>query len=74
MNSEETGYRAAALLDKLMTGRRPPKRLPEIRPAGVIIRRSTDVLATEIGTLSEQSGSFATTPAVHSAFPMLRTM
>ena len=47
MNSEETGYRAAALLDKLMTGRRPPKRLPEIRPAGVIIRRSTDVLATE---------------------------
>jgi LacI family transcriptional regulator len=47
MNSEETGYRAAALLDKLMTGRRPPKRLPEIRPAGVIVRRSTDVLATE---------------------------
>ena len=47
LNSEETGYRAAALLDKLMAGKRPPKRLPEIRPAGVIVRRSSDILATD---------------------------
>lgn len=46
VNSEETGYQAAALLDRLMDGKRPPKRLPEIRPAGVIVRCSTDVLAT----------------------------
>jgi LacI family transcriptional regulator len=46
VNSEETGYRAAALLDRMMDGKRPPKRLPEIAPAGVIVRRSTDVLAT----------------------------
>ena len=46
VNSEETGYQAAALLDRLMDGKRPPKRLPEIKPGGVIIRRSTDVLAT----------------------------
>ena len=46
INSEETGYQAAVLLDEMMDGKRPPKRLPEIEPAGVIVRRSTDVLAT----------------------------
>lgn len=46
VNSEQTGYQAAALLDRLMDGKRPPKRIPEIRPAGVIVRCSTDVLAT----------------------------
>jgi LacI family transcriptional regulator len=49
INSEETGYRAAALLDRLMDGKPPPQRLPEIAPAGVIVRRSTDVLATDDG-------------------------
>jgi LacI family transcriptional regulator len=47
INSEETGYQAAALLDRLMDGRPAPQRLPEIAPAGVIVRRSTDVLATD---------------------------
>jgi len=47
VNSEETGYQAAALLDRLMDGKRPPKRISEIKPAGVIVRRSTDVLATD---------------------------
>jgi len=47
INSEETGYQAAALLDRLMDGKPPPKRLPKIAPAGVIVRRSTDVLATD---------------------------
>jgi LacI family transcriptional regulator len=47
INSEETGYQAAALLDQMMGGKRPPARLPEIEPAGVIVRRSTDVLATQ---------------------------
>lgn len=47
INSEETGYQAAALLDRLMDGKPPPQRLPEIAPAGVIVRRSTDVLATD---------------------------
>ena len=46
VNSEETGYRAAALLDRLMDGKRSPKRIPEIKPLRVIVRRSTDVLAT----------------------------
>lgn len=47
VNSEETGYRAAALLDRMMAGGSAPKRIAEIKPAGVIVRRSTDVLATE---------------------------
>lgn len=47
LNSEQTGYEAAALLDRMMNGKRPPKRLPEIAPAGVVVRRSTDVLATD---------------------------
>ena len=47
LNSEQTGYQAAALLDRMMKGKRPPRHLPEIAPAGVVVRRSTDVLATD---------------------------
>ncbi|MBP7937362.1 MAG: DNA-binding transcriptional regulator [Phycisphaerae bacterium] len=47
INSEETGYKAAALLDRMMSGRKPPRRMPEIRPSAVVARQSTDVLATD---------------------------
>ena len=47
LNSERAGYEAAALLDRLMAGKSLPKRLPEIKPLGVMARRSTDVLATD---------------------------
>ena len=47
VNSEETGYQAAALLDRMMNGKSPPKRLPQIAPTGVVVRRSTEVLATD---------------------------
>lgn len=53
INSEETGYRAAALLDRLMSGRKPPKRLPQTRPRGVITRRSTSVLAIDDADVAE---------------------
>ena len=46
LNSEQVGYEAAALLDRLMTGKRTAKRLPEITPLRVVTRESTDVLAT----------------------------
>ena len=49
INSHETGYQAAALLDRMMKGRKPPKKLPQIDPGEVVIRRSTDVLATSDG-------------------------
>ena len=47
LDSEQVGYRAAALLDQLMAGRRPPKRLPEVKPLRIVARQSTDVLATD---------------------------
>jgi len=47
VDSEQTGYQAALLLDRMMDGKRPPKRIAETPPAGVVTRRSTDVLATD---------------------------
>jgi len=47
LNSERVGYEAAALLERLMAGKRPPKRLPEIEPLGIVSRRSTDVYASD---------------------------
>lgn len=44
-NLERLGYEAAALLDRLMDGRRKPARTLEIPPAGVTVRRSTDIIA-----------------------------
>ena len=46
-NSWREGYEAAALLDRLMAGRRPPKRDILIPPEGVVARRSTDMAAIE---------------------------
>jgi len=39
------GYAAAAMLDSLLRGERPPKAPPIIPPRGVSVRASTDVLA-----------------------------
>jgi LacI family transcriptional regulator len=47
VNSEQVGYRAAELLDRLMDGNAAPKRPILIRPLGITARRSTEVLAIE---------------------------
>lgn len=47
MNAERIGYEAAALLERLMAGRRAPGRIRPVMPRGIITRRSTDVLAVE---------------------------
>ena len=47
INSEETGFFAAKLLDSLMRGRKIPARLPQIVPGEVVARRSTDVIAID---------------------------
>ena len=44
-NYERQGYEAAALLDQLMNGRKPPSGPTIVPPRGVIMRRSTDILA-----------------------------
>ena len=47
LNLERIGCEAAALLDRLMSGRPAPKRPKEIGPRGVVVRHSTDVVAVE---------------------------
>ena len=46
-NAQRIGYEAAALLDRLMAGARPPTQ-PLLLPPGIVVaRESTDVLATD---------------------------
>lgn len=45
-NEEEVGYQAAALLDRLMSGKAPAPAPVLIQPTHVVVRRSTDTLAT----------------------------
>jgi LacI family transcriptional regulator len=44
LNPMKVGYEAAALLDRMMRGKPPPKGRILIPPLGVVMRRSTDVL------------------------------
>lgn len=46
-NTRRIGYEAAALLDQLMAGQRPPRATLFIAPLGIVTRHSTDVLAIE---------------------------
>jgi LacI family transcriptional regulator len=46
-NAQRIGYEAAALLDRLMAGARPPTEPLLLPPGGVVVRASTDVLATD---------------------------
>jgi LacI family transcriptional regulator len=47
LNCERIGYEAAALLARLLTGRRAKPGKRYIEPCGIVTRRSTDVLAIE---------------------------
>jgi len=46
-NLERQGYEGAALLDRMMAGEKRPTKPIRIPPAGVITRKSSDVLAVE---------------------------
>lgn len=46
-NAHRTGYEAAALLNRLMSGKRVAERAHLIAPIGVAARQSTDVLAVD---------------------------
>jgi LacI family transcriptional regulator len=52
-SSEQIGYQAAALLDRLMTGKRPLAEPILIEPTGVTARRSTDTLAIDNPALAQ---------------------
>ena len=44
---EGMAYRAAALLDLLMDGKKPPVKIPRIKPTGIVTRRSTEIMDVE---------------------------
>lgn len=44
---EGMAYQAAALLDRLMAGKKPPTEMLRVKPKGVVTRRSTDVVAMD---------------------------
>ena len=44
-NRELIGFKGAELLDSLMRGGKPPKKVIRIKPDGVIVRQSSDVVA-----------------------------
>ncbi len=50
-NLARGGYEAAALLDRMMSGQRPPKRPILVPPLGVVVRRSTEVIAVSDPTV-----------------------
>ena len=52
-SSEQSGYQAAALLDRLMHGKRPPNRPILIEPTSLVSRRSTDTLAIDNADLAQ---------------------
>ncbi|HTU89769.1 MAG TPA: DNA-binding transcriptional regulator [Gemmataceae bacterium] len=53
IGAERIGYEAAALLDRLMAGGRAPAQPTLLPPLGVVVRRSTDVVASENRELAE---------------------
>ena len=44
---EGMAYQAAALLDRLMAGRKPPNEVIRLPPTGLVTRRSTDIVAVD---------------------------
>jgi LacI family transcriptional regulator len=52
-DTHRTGYIAASLLDKLMSGKKVPARGHFVEPIGVIVRESSDVLAIEDEDVSQ---------------------
>lgn len=53
LDTDTIGYQGAAMLDRLMHGRRVPRRAELVPPLGVIARRSTDMLAMADPTVVE---------------------
>jgi LacI family transcriptional regulator len=47
LNSEKVGSEAAEVVDYLISRRKPPRKEIYFRPAGIITRQSTDILAIE---------------------------
>ncbi len=46
-NAEETGFQAASLLSRLMEGEKPDELLHVVRPVGIEVRQSSDIVAID---------------------------
>ena len=53
LNAERIGFEAARLLDRLISGKRPPKRPLIVPPLGVATRMSSDILAVQNPTVAK---------------------
>jgi LacI family transcriptional regulator len=80
-SAERIGYEAAALLDRLMAGERPPASDMLVPPLGVTIRQSTDVLAIDdphvaaaVRYIREHACEGATVRDVLKHVPLARTI
>src|SRR6185437_15012889 len=80
-NPERIGYEAAALLDRLMRGEKPPSMHLWIEPLGVTTRQSTDVLAIDdphiavaVRYIRENACAGATVPDLLQQVPLSRTL
>jgi LacI family transcriptional regulator len=78
-NPERIGYEAAALLDHLMAGAKPPRRVMFIEPLGITTRQSTDVLALDdpnlaaaVRCIREHACEGITVPEVLKRVPLRR--
>jgi len=52
VNAERIGYEAAALLDQMMQGKKPPAQTQHLAPRAVVTRLSTDVIASDDGEVN----------------------
>lgn len=50
--SEQIGHEAARLLDRMMSGRKPPRRPVYVTPTRIVVRQSTDIVAVPDGDVS----------------------
>lgn len=80
-NPERIGYEAAALLDLLMAGKKPPRPQWTIAPLAVVTRQSTDVLAIDdahvaaaVRFIREHACNGATVKELLEQVPLSRTI
>lgn len=52
-NRELLGFRGAELLDRMMRGAKPPAVPRRVPPGGIVVRRSTDIFATDDGAVAK---------------------
>lgn len=58
-NREMIGYKGAELLDRMMRGERPPSKPLLVMPTGLIVRKSSDIIAVNDANVAKAIGYIA---------------